>query len=163
MKKYILILLGMLVSVSLFSQKLSNKERELLFGEKIKELVDAKRFAMDINRASDEKGRNYALYPSYEIRIVGDTIKTVLPFYGTSIGAGYDVDNNRFILNQPYEEYSVKYKDKKGYNIYFKVRSNKDTFVFRISITLAGNVRVGVTSMNNSPMNYVGDFKLIEE
>lgn len=163
MKKYILILLGMLVSVSLFSQKLSNKERELLFGEKIKELVDAKRFAMDINRASDEKGRNYALYPSYEIRIVGDTIKTVLPFYGTSIGAGYDVDNNRFILNQPYEEYSAKYKDKKGYNIYFKVRSNKDTFVFRISITLAGNVRVGVTSMNNSPMNYMGDFKLVEE
>lgn len=163
MKKYILILLGMLVSVSLFSQKLSKKEREILYGEKVREFVDAKKFAMEINRASDDSGRNYALYPSYEIRIVGDTIKTVLPFYGTSIGAGYDADNNRFILNQPYVEYSAKYKDKKGYNIYFKVRSNKDTFVFRISISLAGNVRVGVTSMNNSPMNYIGDLKLTEE
>lgn len=163
MKKYILILLVMFVPTSLFSQKLSNKERELLFQEKIKELVGAKNFALDINRATDENGRSYSLYPAYEIRIIGDTIKTVLPFYGTSIGAGYDVDNNRFILNQPYEEYSVKYKDKKGYNIYFKVRSNKDTFVFRTLITLAGNVRVVVTSMNNSPMNYIGDFKLIDE
>lgn len=163
MKKCILIIFVMFVSVSLFPQKLSNKEREILFGAKIRELVEAKNFAMDINRASDESGRNYSLYPSYEIRIIGDTIKTVLPFYGTSIGAGYDVDNNRFILNQPYEEYSAKYKDKKGYNIYFKVKGNKDTFVFRISITLAGFVRVGVTSMNNSTMNYMGDFKLVEE
>ena len=77
----------LLAGQSLYAQ--SKKEKREQKANEVKELIDSKRFTIDVNRAIPMGGRSLNLTSPYSLEMRGDSVISYLPYFGRAYSAPY--------------------------------------------------------------------------
>lgn len=156
-------LLGIVLLVggqSLFAQ--SKKEKREQKEEEVKEMIEGRRFTIDVNRALPMSGRSVNLTSPYSLEMRGDSVVSYLPYYGRAYSAPYGGgDGLRF--EKLITNYTCSFDKKGTAQIQFGVRTNEDTYKFNIQVYSNGSGTINVTPTNKQSITFHGELALKKE
>ena len=87
----------LLAGQSLYAQ--SKKEKKEQKVNEVKELIDSKRFTVDVDRAIPMGGRSVNLTSPYSLEMRGDSVISYLPYFGRAYSAPYVSKDQLPIIN----------------------------------------------------------------
>lgn len=138
---------------SLFSRNKSGQEEK---EKQIKELIDSKRYKIDVNRALPMRGQSISLSSAYSLELRGDSAVSYLPYYGVAYSAPYGGgDGLRF--EESITDYSFSYNKKGTAQIKFVARTADDVYKFYTQIFPNGTATIQVTPVNKQGITFYGE------
>lgn len=144
----------LLAGQSLFAQ--SRKEKKDQKAQEIKELIDSKRFTVDVNRAIPMGGRAVNLTSPYTLEMRGDSVISYLPYFGRAYSAPYGGgDGLRF--EKSITDYQTSFNKKGTAQIQFRTRSDDDTYAFSVLVFSNGSATINVTPVNKQSITFYGE------
>lgn len=160
-KIFATLLLIMFLSITVFSQQKSNKERKA--EQKVEKqnqteaLVNSKIFVFNARTALPQGYKSVNLNTgTYTVSFDPKLIKSDMPFYGKAYsGIGYGGDGGMKFEGKP-EAYTIT-KGKKNYSISTTVKGTNDTYRLSLSVGFEGSATLSITSNNRSFISYLGN------
>ena len=144
----------LLAGQSLYAQ--SKKEKREQKANEVKELIDSKRFTIDVNRAIPMGGRSLNLTSPYSLEMRGDSVISYLPYFGRAYSAPYGGgDGLRF--EESITDYQCSFNKKGTAQIQFRTRSDDDTFAFSVQVFSNGSTTINVTPVNKQNITFYGE------
>ena len=144
----------LLAGQSLYAQ--SKKEKREQKANEVKELIDSKRFTVDVNRAIPMGGRSLNLTSPYSLEMRGDSVISYLPYFGRAYSAPYGGgDGLRF--EESITDYQSTFDKKGTARIKFVARTKEDTFRFDMQVFSNGSAIISVTPTNRQNITYQGE------
>ena len=144
----------LLAGQSLYAQ--SKKEKREQKANEVKELIDSKRFTVDVNRAIPMGGRSLNLTSPYSLEMRGDSVISYLPYFGRAYSAPYGGgDGLRF--EESITDYQSTFDKKGTARIKFVARTKEDTFRFDVQVFSNGSAIISVTPTNRQNITYQGE------
>ena len=140
---------------SLYSQ--SKKEKREQKEKEIKEMIDEKRFTIDVNRALPMGGRTVNLTSSYSLEMRGDSVVSYLPYFGRAYSAPYGGGNGGVRFEKSITDYQCSYNKKGTAQIKFVARTDDDTYRFDVQVYPNGSAFINVTPVNKQSITYHGE------
>lgn len=139
---------------SLYAQ--SKKEKREQKEKEVKEMIDKKRFTIDVDRALPMGGRSVNLTTPYSFEMRGDSAISYLPYFGRAYSVPYGGgDGMRF--EKSVTDYSCSFNKKGTAQIKFVTRANEDTYRFNIQVFANGSATINVTPTNKQSITYQGE------
>lgn len=126
----------------------------------VKNMVDSKRYTIDVNRMIPMSGPTKALSSSYSLEIKGDSVVSYLPYMGEAYSVPYG-GGKGLNFEAPITDYSINFDKKGTAKIKFKARTNEDNFSFYVQIYDNGSSSINITPINRQSISFHG--KLDEE
>lgn len=134
----------------------SKKEKQEQKAKEVKELIDSKRFTIDVNRAIPMRGRTVNLTSPYSLEMRGDSVISYLPYFGRAYSAPYGGgDGLRF--EKSITDYQASFNKKGTAQIQFRTRSDDDTYTFRMQVFSNGSATINVTPVNKQSITFHGE------
>ena len=147
----------LLAGQSLYAQ--SKKEKKEQKANEVKELIDSKRFTVDVDRAIPMGGRSVNLTSHYSLEMRGDSVISYLPYFGRAYSAPYGGgDGLRF--EGSITDYQCSFNKKGTAQIQFRTRSDDDTFAFSVQVFSNGSATINVTPVNKQNITFYGELAL---
>ena len=143
----------LLAGQSLYAQ--SKKEKREQKANEVKELIDSKRFTIDVNRAIPMGGRSLNLTSPYSLEMRGDSVISYLPYFGRAYSAPYG-GGDRLRFEESITDYQCSFK-KGTAQIQFRTRSDDDTFAFSVQVFSNGSATINVTPVNKQNITFYGE------
>lgn len=144
----------LLAGQSLYAQ--SKKEKREQKAKEIKELIDSKRFTIDVNRALPMRGRTINLTSPYSLEMRGDSVISYLPYFGRAYSVPYGGgDGLRF--EKSITDYQASFNKKGTAQIQFRTRSDDDTYAFDMQVFSNGSATINVTPVNRQSITFHGE------
>lgn len=144
----------LLAGQSLYAQ--SKKEKREQKAKDIKELIDSKRFTIDVNRAIPMRGRTINLTSPYSLEMRGDSVISYLPYFGRAYSVPYGGgDGLRF--EKSITDYQASFNKKGTAQIQFRTRSDDDTYAFNMQVFSNGSATINVTPVNRQSITFHGE------
>ena len=109
----------LLAGQSLYAQ--SKKEKREQKANEVKELIDSKRFTIDVNRAIPMGGRSLNLTSPYSLEMRGDSVISYLPYFGRAYSAPYG-GGDRLRFEESITDYQCSFNKKGTAQIQFRTR-----------------------------------------
>lgn len=147
--KIVLFVLSVLLSFNLiFAQ--DNK------GQDLKQLLHSRNFVFKAEQMIPTGGlsRNIAT-ENYDMRLIKDSISTLLPYFGRAFTAVYGSADGGVRLNTKNFDYKVKNRRKGGWNVTI-VPDGSDIREMYLTVTETGFATLNVTSNNRQFISYTG-------
>ena len=126
----------LLAGQSLYAQ--SKKEKKEQKANEVKELIDSKRFTVDVDRAIPMGGRSVNLTSPYSLEMRGDSVISYLPYFGRAYSAPYGG----------------------GDGLRFEGSITDDTFAFSVQVFSNGSATINVTPVNKQNITFYGELAL---
>ena len=142
----------LLAGQSLYAQ--SKKEKREQKANEVKELIDSKRFTIDVNRAIPMGGRSLNLTSPYSLEMRGDSVISYLPYFGRAYSAPY---GDRLRFEESITDYQCSFNKKGTAQIQFRTRSDDDTFAFSVQVFSNGSATINVTPVNKQNITFYGE------
>lgn len=153
----LLFLLGIVLLTggqSLYSQ--TKKEKKEQKEKEIKEMIDERRFTIDVDRALPMGGRTVNLTSPYSLEMRGDSAISYLPYFGRAYSLPYGGgDGLRF--EESITDYQSTFNKKGTARIKFVARTKEDTFRFDVQVFSNGSSIINVTPTNRQQITYQGE------
>lgn len=153
------ILMIILLAVSSFkmsySQQNSNDKKQSKFAE-IQNLVKSKNYVFVAQTVLPIGGRTINLTSPYDLKILGDTVVTDLPYFGRAFVAPMDPSKGGFHFKSTDYSYKVNERKKGGWDITILPKDTKDVRQMFLTITEDGYASLQVTSNNRQSIGYNG-------
>lgn len=139
---------------SLYSQ--TKKEKKEQKEKEIKEMIDERRFTIDVDRALPMGGRTVNLTSPYSLEMRGDSAISYLPYFGRAYSLPYGGgDGLRF--EESITDYQSTFNKKGTARIKFVARTKEDTFRFDVQVFSNGSSIINVTPTNRQQITYQGE------
>lgn len=144
----------LLAGQSLYAQ--SKKEKREQKANDVKELIDSKRFTIDVNRAIPMGGRSLNLTSPYSLEMRGDSVISYLPYFGRAYSAPYGGgDGLRF--EKSITDYQTSFNKKGTAQIQFRAQTDDDTYTFNVQVFSNGSATINVTPVNKQNITFYGE------
>lgn len=134
----------------------SKKEKREQKEKEVKEMIDEKRFTIDVDRALPMGGRSVNLTTPYSFEMRGDSAISYLPYFGRAYSAPYG-GGNGMRFEKSVTDYSCSYNKKGTAQIKFATRTDEDTYRFDIRVFSNGSATISVTPTNKQSITYQGE------
>lgn len=122
------------------------------------EKVEKRNFTVKMNYANPMRMRPVYLTSEYTLQIKGDSAIAFLPYYGVAHVAPFDPSEGGIKFAQPMSNYKVvANKNKTGWNITFRVKSNQSVYDVFISAFQNGSCSVSVNSHERDMISFDGE------
>jgi len=161
MKKFTIVLLGIILVVNANAQTTDKKSRKEIREEKAAQqkeqtarLIEGKTFEFIAEQAMPAKGRGISI-SSYHVKVIGDTIISHLPYYGRAYTPPISSSSSPLDFNTVAEGFTKSKHDKK-YEIEYKISYKNDNIVYKFEIFHSGSASLFVNSNNRQPITYMG-------
>jgi len=133
----------------------SKKEINEQKSKEIKEMIEQRRFTIDVVRAMPMNGRSINLTSPYSFEMRGDSAISYLPYYGRAYSLPYGGgDGMRF--TKTITDYQCSFDKKGTAQIKFMTRTDDDTYRFDIRIYSNGSTSIQVLPTNKQTISYDG-------
>ncbi|RHJ77798.1 DUF4251 domain-containing protein [Parabacteroides sp. AM08-6] len=139
---------------SLFAQ--SKQEKKEQKEKEVKEMIDKKRFTIDVNRALPMRGRSVNLTSPYSLEMRGDSAISYLPYYGRAYSAPFG-GGNGLRFEKSITDYTCSYNKKGMAQIKFVARTNDDVYRFHVEVYPNGSANINVTPINKQSITFRGE------
>lgn len=116
-------------------------------------------FRIDVHQMLPMAGRIQHLTSPFSLTLRNDSVFSHLPFFGRAYaipfggGQGLTFEGKR-------SDYSVRFVNNEKANVFFRVRTKEDTFVFRLEIFSNGSSSIRVNSNNRQSISFHGDLEI---
>ena len=126
----------------------------------LREAIESKQFVFLARSASPLRGSQVNLTTGYDIRVKGDSLVSVLPFYGRAHapmvhpGGGIRFTSTDFT-------YKMEGK-KKGWNIRIQPNDNRDVRELFLTVSKNGFATLQVTQLNRDAITFYGTVEKIK-
>ena len=166
MKKLLFCTIGVLVSLLIFqacgtSQSAAEKEKQ---ATELRLAVESSDFTFKASYAHPTGYKSVYLSPYYDVKILPDTIRAYLPYYGRAYRAPMDPHEGGFNFTSTEFQYRVIPGKRKGNWIAEVDILDLDRSVtFSFDIWENGTARLVVNDMNRQPISFQGDIALNKE
>jgi hypothetical protein len=121
----------------------------------IQRIVNLKQFVFKAQSVSPMAGSTRFLTSEYEVRLLGDSLVSYLPYFGRAYSVAYgerggiDFTSTRF-------DYKVKPIKKGGWDIIIETKDVKNNERFNFTISNNGHTYLQVISNNRQPISFSG-------
>lgn len=165
MKKLLFCTIGVLVSLLIFqacgtSQSAAEKEKQ---ATELRLAVESSDFTFKASYAHPTGYKSVYLSPYYDVKILPDTIRAYLPYYGRAYRAPMDPREGGYNFTSTEFQYRYQPGKRKGNWIAEITILDLDRAVsFNFDIWESGSARLVVTDMNRQPISFQGDVTIKE-
>lgn len=134
----------------------TRKEKREQKAKEVKELIENKRFTIDVNRAIPMGGRALNLTSPYTLEVRGDSAVSYLPYFGRAYSAPYGGgDGLRF--EKSITDYQTSFNKKGTAQIQFRTRTDDDTYAFNMQVFPNGSATITVVPVNKQSITFHGE------
>lgn len=134
----------------------TKKEKKEQKAKEVKELIESKRFTIDVNRAIPMGGRSLTLTSPYSLEMRGDSAISYLPYFGRAYTVPYGGgDGLRF--EKSITDYLCSFNKKGTAQIQFRVKTDEDIYAFSVQIFSNGSASINVTPVNKQSITFYGE------
>lgn len=117
--------------------------------------IDLRHFVFKAQSALPLRGAVRNLTSEYDMRVIGDSIVTYLPYFGRAYVAPIDPTQGALQFTSTDFSYTSK-KKKNGWDITIVPKDNKEVRQLYLSVSTKGYARLQVLSNNRDPISFNG-------
>lgn len=153
------ILMIILLAVSGFKMSYgqqNNDDKKHNKSEEIQNLVNSKNYVFVAQTVLPIGGRIINLSSPYDLKVLGDTVVSDLPYFGRAFVAPINPSEGGFHFKSTDYSYNVKERKKGGWDITILPKDTKDVRQMFLTITEGGYASLQVTSNNRQSISYNG-------
>jgi len=122
----------------------------------VKQAVTSKHFKFVASFAYPSGGQAKYLTPDYELKVLGDTTTSYLPFFGRAYSVPYGSSDGGIKFTSTKSEYAYKQSKKGGFDITINTQDTPEKYVIFISVAPSGSASLTVLSNNRESMRFSG-------
>jgi hypothetical protein len=148
------------IIVSFFS--IGNLQAQETNEATLKTLLNSKTFIFKAQSAWPLQGTVVQLNPGFDVKVLGDSINTYLPYYGRSYSAGYNTNGGGISFTSSKFDYKLKEKEKGGWELVIKPNDAKEINQLIYSISTNGYATLQVTSNSRQAISFYGVIEKIK-
>lgn len=138
------------------AQSTEKQEKENARIEELKRTVESKHYVFTATTATPMSGRTRQLTSTYDLKVMGDTVISDLPYYGRSYQASIgETDGGLNFLTTQFE-YSIKDGSKGGWDITIAPKENKYANRMMLNISNSGYATLQISSNIRQMISYRG-------
>ena len=143
-------------TVRVFAQESDKEKKEAALQAAVKNLIESKHYLFTPQSVMPMRGRSRPLSSTYDVKIMGDTMQSYLPYIGRSFVSGYGDGDGAIDFKSTSFTYLAEAAKKGGWNII--IAPNKVTNVnkFMFSISENGYTTLVVTSNTRDQITFYG-------
>jgi len=124
--------------------------------QEVKKLIEDKNWVFVAQSASPTGAPLRQLSYGFDLRLLGDSIVSYLPYFGRAYTAPIDPTDGGFNFTSTKFDYSIVDRKKGGWDIIIKPKDAKDVREFALTTFDNGNSTLRVTSNNRQPISFNG-------
>ncbi|MGZ3852052.1 MAG: DUF4251 domain-containing protein [Flavisolibacter sp.] len=124
--------------------------------EQVKSFVESKEFTFQARTVIPMTGGSRQLTSEYDVRFLGDSVISYLPYFGRAYTAGYGSDNGGIEFTSTKFDYKAKARKKGGWDITIRPKDAKGVEEMDLTISDDGSASLRVTSTNRQPISFYG-------
>lgn len=121
----------------------------------IQNFIQSKEFVFKAQTVLPMTGMARQLTSDYEVRFLGDSIVSYLPYFGRAYSAGYGEGGGIDFTSTKFE-YKVNQRRKGGWDVSIKPKDAKDIQSLNFNISSDGYATLQVNSNNRQPISFNG-------
>jgi Domain of unknown function (DUF4251) len=121
----------------------------------VQKLVQSKNFVFKAQTALPLTGGIRQLTPDYEVRFLGDSVVSYLPYFGRAYSAPLPNDNGLDFTSTKFE-YKASQKKKGKWEIEINPKDTRDVRQMNLTVTESGYATLQVTSDNRQSISFDG-------
>jgi hypothetical protein len=121
----------------------------------LKNLLTLKTFVFKAQSAWPLQGTVVQLTPGFDMKVMGDSINTYLPYFGRAYQAGYNNGGGISFTSSKFE-YHLKEKSKSGWELVIKPTDVRDINQLIYSVSTNGYATLQVTSNSRQAISFYG-------
>jgi hypothetical protein len=122
----------------------------------LKNLLNSRSFVFKAQSAWPLQGTVIQLTPGFDMKIIGDSINTYLPYFGRSYQASYANGNGGINFTSTKFEYKLKDNSKGSWELIIKPTDNREINQLIYSVSKNGFATLQVTSNNRQAISFYG-------
>lgn len=142
------LLVVILSSASIHAQNLDKTQ--------VQNFVQSKEFVFKAQTVMPMSGGSRQLTTEYDVRLLGDSIVSYLPYFGRAYSASYGSGNGGIDFTSTKFDYKAKARKKGGWDITIKPQDAKEIQEMNFTISENGSANLRVTSTNRQPISFYG-------
>ena len=123
---------------------------------KLKELVQNKNFVFKAQTASPMSGTIRQLTGEYDVRVIGDSIVSFLPYFGRAYTAPMPGQSGGIQFTSTGFAYKTKERKKGGWEITILPKNAGDVRQMFLTVSEKGYATLQVTTNNRQPISFSG-------
>jgi len=134
-------------SAAIHAQKLDKAE--------VQNLINSKNFVFKAQTVLPMTGASRQLTSEYDVRLLGDSIVTYLPYFGRAYSVAYGEPGGIHFTSTKFD-YKTEQRKKGGWDITIKPGDARDIQQLNFTISENGYATLQVTSNNRQPISFNG-------
>jgi len=138
----------MLSSIGLHAQDLDKAQ--------VHDFIQSKEFVFKAQTVMPMSGGSRQLTTEYDVRFLGDSIISYLPYFGRSYTATYGSESGGIDFTSTKFDYKTKARKKGGWDVTVKPQDVKEIQEMNFTISENGSASLRVTSTNRQPISFNG-------
>lgn len=121
----------------------------------VQNIIEKKEFVFKAQSATPMSGMTRQLTTDYDVRFLGDSVISYLPYFGRAYSAGYGEGGGIDFTSTKFE-YKVIERKKGGWAVSIKPKDVRDVQTMNFSISENGYATLQVNSNNRQPISFYG-------
>lgn len=130
-----------------------------VFGQNTKEAVEERRFTIEMESVTPQRGGYRSLTAGYRLTVTPDTVTADLPYFGRAYQAQINPSDAGVKFTSTDFEYTVKDR-KKGWNVQIKPKDATRYSQLILMITESGRATVRVIPTDREGISYNGTIRI---
>ncbi len=156
MKKLKNILLLSLFSIAMILFSATALQAQNLDRAMVQELIQSKNFVFNAQSVFPMNGPSKQLTSEYEVRFLGDSIVSYLPYFGRAYSAVYPMGGGGVDFTSTQFDYKAVQKKKDRWTIEIDPKDTRDVRQMNLTVYDNGYATLQVTSDNRQSISYNG-------
>jgi hypothetical protein len=133
----------------------SSKEQKKNKAESVKQLLESKEYVFKAQSVNPARGAMRQLTSEYDVRLLGDSLVSYLPYFGRAYSAPINPNNAGIQFTSTQFDYAIKQR-KKGWDITLRPRDESSVQQLVLSVTESGRAMLQVISTNREAISFQG-------
>lgn len=125
-------------------------------GAGVKALLESKNFVFKARSASPTGGGFRQLTADYDLRLLGDTVQSYLPYFGRAYTAPIGRTEGGIRFTSTEFDYEVKDQRNGRWNVEIRPKDESDVRQLLLSVSESGYASLQVISNNRQPISFDG-------
>jgi len=141
-------ILLLLLSTGVYAQDLDKQQ--------VQNAVQAKEFVFKAQTVMPMSGGSRQLTTEYDVKFLGDSIVSYLPYFGRAYTASYSSQDGGINFTSTKFDYKAKAGKKGAWEVTVKPKDAKEIQEMNFTISENGSASLRVTSTNKQPISFHG-------
>jgi hypothetical protein len=141
-------ILFVVISMNVYAQDLDKQQ--------VQNAVQAKEFVFKAQTVMPMSGASRQLTTEYEVKLLGDSIVSYLPYFGRAYTASYGSQDGGINFTSTKFDYKAKAGKKGAWDVTVKPKDAKEIQEMNFTIAENGSASLRVTSTNKQPISFHG-------